>query len=100
VGKNTTLASVLERAKTLWEWRWTLRKKPGNVAVEAQQAIAALESKDAGFVHSFRSLLRPLVTICDHSPSDAPAQLRLKQLRKDIQAVADDHPDSVGFWGS
>jgi hypothetical protein len=76
-------------AKKLWKLRWSLLKKPGNVSVEEKQAIAALESEDEGFVHSFRSIIRQLVHIFDHSHSEAQAKLRLKQLRKDIQALED-----------
>src|SRR2546428_2908395 len=46
---------LIALAKKLWTLRWSLLKKPGNVSVEDKQAIAALESEDAGFVHSFRS---------------------------------------------
>jgi len=46
-------------------------------------------------VHSFRSLIRQLVTLFDHSHSEAQAKLRLQQLRKDIQAVEDHHLDKI-----
>ena len=76
-------------AKKLWTLRWSLLKKPSNLSVEEKQAIAALESEDEGFVHSFRSIIRQLVNIFDHSHSEAQAKLRLQQLRKDIHAVDD-----------
>lgn len=38
---------------------------------------------------SFRSLIRQLVNIFDHSHSEAQAKLRLKQLRTDIEAIGD-----------
>lgn len=63
--------------------------------MEEKQAIAALEREDDGFVHSFRSIIRQLVTIFDHSHSEAQAKLRLKQLRKDIQAADDDHLEKI-----
>ena len=94
-GEETHDEHVMERAKTLWKLRWTLLKKPGNVSVEEKQAIAALEREDAGFVHSFRSIIRQLVTIFDHSHSEAQAKLRLKQLRQDIHAVDDDHLEKI-----
>ena len=75
----------------LWTLRWSLLKKPANLSMEEKQAIAALESEEAGFVHRFRSIIRQLVTLFDHSHSEAQAQLRLKQLRKDIHAVEDPH---------
>ena len=63
--------------------------------MEEKQAIAALARDDEGFVQRFRSLMRPLVTLCDHSHSAAQAKLRLKPLRKDIQAVEDPHLDTI-----
>jgi Transposase len=81
----------LALAKTLWQLRWSLLKKPTNLSAEEKQAIAELESKDEGFVHSFRSIIRQLVNIFDHSHSEAQAKLRLRQLRQDIQAVNDAH---------
>ena len=78
-------------AKTLWQLRWSLLKKPTNLSAEEKQAIAALESQDEGFVHRFRSIIRQLVNIFDHSHSEAQAKIRLLQLRQDIRAVNDDH---------
>jgi hypothetical protein len=78
-------------AKKLWTLRWSLLKKPSNLAVEEKQAITALESEDEGFVHRFRSIIRQLVNIFDHAHSEAQATLRLQQLRKDIQAMDDPH---------
>jgi hypothetical protein len=82
-------------AKQLWTWRWSLLKKPSNVSVEEKQAIAERESEDEGFVHRFRSLIRQLVNIFDHAHSEAHAKLRLQQLRKDIQAMEDQHLDKI-----
>src|SRR5256886_8188560 len=67
----------VELAKTLWKLRWSLLKKPANLSVEEKQAIAELAREDAGFVHSFRNLIRQLVTLFDHSHSEAQAKLRL-----------------------
>ena len=82
-------------AKKLWTWRWSLLKKPSNLSVEEKQAIAELESEDEGFVHRFRSIIRQLVNIFDHAHSEAQAKLRLQQLRKDIQAMEDQHLDKI-----
>jgi len=94
-GEAKNAQEDIELAKTLWKLRWTLLKKPGNLSGEEKQAIAALEREDEGFVHSFRSIIRQLVTIFDHSHSEAQAKLRLKQLRQDIQAVDDDHLEKI-----
>jgi transposase len=85
----------VELAKMLWQWRWSLLKKPTNLSAEEKQVIAELERADKGFVHSFRSIIRQLVNIFDHSHSEAQAKLRLQQLRQDIQAVDDDHLEKI-----
>jgi hypothetical protein len=85
----------IELAKTLWQLRWSLLKKPTNLSAEEKQAIAALESKDEGFVHRFRSIIRQLVNLFDHSHSEAQAKIRLLQLRQDIRAVNDDHLEKI-----
>jgi Transposase len=82
-------------AKTLWQLRWSLLKKPTNLSAEEKQAIAELERADEGFVHSFRSIIRQLVNIFDHSHSEAQAKLRLQQLRQDIRAVDNDHLEKI-----
>ena len=80
-------AQVMERAKTLWKLRWSLLKKPANLSGEEKQALAELESEDAGFVPRFRHIIRQLVHIFDHTHSEAQARLRLKQLRQSIHAL-------------
>jgi Transposase len=83
--------ACLALAKKLWNMRWSLLKKPGNLSVEDKQALAELEREDEGFVHSFRNIIRQLVNIFDHAHSEAQAKLRLHQLRKDIYALEDQH---------
>ena len=80
---------LLALAKQLWKMRWSLLKKPSNLSAEEKQALAALESEEAGFVHSFRNIIRQLVNIFDHTHSEAQAKLQLQQLRQDIHALAD-----------
>ena len=46
--------------------------------------MTALESEDAGFVQSFRRMIRQLVHSFDQAHSDAHAKLRLQHLRQDI----------------
>jgi len=82
-------------AKALWQWRWSLLKKPRNLSAEEKQAMAELERADAGFVPCFRSIIRQLVNLFDHSHSDVQAKRRLQQLRKDILAVDDDHLEKI-----
>jgi hypothetical protein len=86
---------LLALAKQLWTLRWSLLKKPANLSMEEKQAIAALAREDAGFVHSFRNIIRQMVNIFDHAHSEAQAKLRLQQLRQDIHALGDHHLDKI-----
>src|SRR5713226_4456980 len=88
-GAETNDEHVMEQAKTLWQLRWSLLKKPGNLSVEEKQALAELEREDEGFVQSFRHIIRQLVNIFDHTHSEAQVRIRLKQLRQDISALED-----------
>jgi hypothetical protein len=94
-GAEKNDAQLLALAKQLWKLRWSLLKKPANISVEEKQAIAELTREDAGFVHSFRSIIRQLVNIFDHSHSEAQAERKLQQLRKDIQAMGDQPLDKI-----
>jgi hypothetical protein len=53
--------------------RWSHLKKLANLSVEEKQVIAELESEDAGFVHSFRQIIRQLVDIFDRAYGKAQA---------------------------
>jgi len=94
-GAEKNDAQLIAVAKKLWALRWSLLKKPANISVEEKQAIADLESEDAGFVHRFRSIIRQLVNIFDHTHSEAQARLKLQQLRQEINAVDDDHLQKI-----
>jgi Transposase len=94
-GEANNDAQFMERAKTLWKLRWSLLKKPANLSGEEKQAIAELEREDAGFVHSFRHIIRQLVNIFDHTHSETQARIRLKQLRQDIHALEDRNLEKI-----
>ena len=94
-GAEKNDAQLLTLAKQLWTLRWSLLKKPANVSVEEKRAIAELERADAGFVHRFRSIIRQLGNIFDHSHSEAQAKIKLQQLRQEINAVDDDHLQKI-----
>ena len=87
--------TCLALAKKLWNMRWRLLKKPGNLSAEEKQALAALESEATGFVPSLRHMIRHLVHVFDPTHSAAQAKLRLHQLRKDIHALEDQHLDKI-----
>ncbi len=94
-GEEKKDEELLGLAKKLWKLRWSLLKKPANLSGEEQQAIAELESEDARFVHSFRTIIRQLVNIFDYSHSEVQAQIKLDQLRKEIAALDDGHLDKI-----
>ena len=94
-GAENNDEQLIALAKQLWQVRWSLLTKPGNLSVEEKQAITALESADEGFVHRFRRIIRQLVNIFDHAHSEAQAKLRLQQLRKDIHAMEDPHLEKI-----
>jgi hypothetical protein len=94
-GEEKQDEAAIALAKKLWKMRWSLLKKPENLSIEEKQAIAELENKDESFVKSFRSIIRQLVNIFDHSHSEAQAKLRVKQLRKDIEAAEDKNLDKI-----
>jgi len=94
-GETQQHEASMALAKKLWTLRWSLLKKPSNLSVEEKQAITTLESEDDGFVHRFRSIIRQLVNLFDHSHSAAQARIRLQQLRKEIRAVDDAHLEKI-----
>jgi hypothetical protein len=57
--------------------------------------IATLEREDAGFVQSFRHLIRQLVNLFDYTHSEAQARIILKQLRQDINTLEDRHLEKI-----
>ena len=86
---------LLAVAKQLWKLRWILLKKPANMSPEEKEALTALERDDEGFIQRFRSIIRQLVNIFDHSHSEAQAKIKLKQLRQEINAVDDAHLQKI-----
>src|SRR5262249_49287968 len=94
-GEANNDEQVMERAKILWKLRWSLLKKPANLSGEEKQALAELESEDAGFVQSFRHIIRQLVNIFDHTHSEAQARIRLTQLRQNINALEDRNLEKI-----
>lgn len=94
-GEDQKDENLLDLAKQLWKMRWSLLKKPSNLSVGEKQAIAELEQIDEGFVKSFRSLIRQLVNIFDHSHSEAQAKLRLQRLRTEMETLEDKNLNKI-----
>jgi hypothetical protein len=94
-GEDNKDEDLVQWAKELWKMRWSLLKKPVNLSPEERKAIEELEKADAGFVQSFRNIIRQLVNIFDRSHSESQVKLRVKQLRTDIEAAEDKHLDKI-----
>jgi Transposase len=94
-GEDNKDEDLVQLAKELWKMRWSLLKKPVNLSPEQRKAIEELEKADAGFVQSFRNIIRQLVNIFDRSHSESQVKLRVKQLRTDIEAAEDKHLDKI-----
>jgi hypothetical protein len=94
-GEDNKDEDLVQLAKELWKMRWSLLKKPVNLSPEERKAIEELEKADAGFVQSFRNIIRQLVNIFDRSHSESQVKLRVKQLRTDIEAAEDKHLDKI-----
>jgi hypothetical protein len=94
-GEDNKNEDLVQLAKELWKMRWSLLKKPVNLSPEERKAIEELEKADAGFVQSFRNIIRQLVNIFDRSHSESQVKLRVKQLRTDIEAAEDKHLDKI-----
>jgi hypothetical protein len=94
-GEDQKDENLIQLAKTLWKMRWSLLKKPVHLSSEERKAIQELEKADAGFVQSFRSIIRQLVNLFDHCHSESQVKLRLKQLRMDIEVAEDKHLDKI-----
>ena len=74
-------------AQELWELRWVILKKPNNLTKEECIKIKVLEDIDKdGFVKSFRSIIKSIVSIFDKSKSEVSAKAKLKRLREKVEA--------------
>jgi hypothetical protein len=98
-GEEKKDEALLGLAQKLWKCRWSLLKKPAHLSGKEQQATAELESPDAGFVHSFRKIIRQRVNIFDYSHSELQAQIKLqapKYLSLDIAEFIVKGPQMTG----
>jgi hypothetical protein len=98
-GEEKKDEALLGLAQKLWKCRWSLLKKPAHLSGKEQQATAELESADAGFVHSFRKIIRQRVNIFDYSHSELQAQIKLqapKYLSLDIAELSVKGPQMTG----
>ncbi|MDM8525675.1 transposase [Desulfococcaceae bacterium HSG8] len=68
-----------EIASELRKLRWSLLKKPSDLSEEEREQTEAIEKKDGGFISEFRSVIRQIANISDHSDTEARAEVRLKK---------------------
>ncbi len=90
-GEEQKDENLLSLAKTLWKMRWTILKKPSNLSQEEKQMIDALEKLNGGFIFRFRSIIKQLVNIFDKSNTELQAEIKLKNLKNNIDQTENDH---------
>ena len=82
---------MLETASELWKLRWLLLKKPSNLSKDEREQIEAIEKRDCGFISGFRSVIRQIVNIFDHSNTEAQAEVKLRSLKNQIGEMRNEH---------
>lgn len=85
-GKEKKDNDMLETASELWKLRWSLLKKPSNLSDKERQRIEDLEKTD-GFITNFRSVIRQIANIFDHSNTELQAEIRLRNLKREIDQI-------------
>jgi hypothetical protein len=94
-GQNKQDKEMLEIALELWKLRWTLLKKPSNLSEEECEKIKALEKRDSGFISKFRSVISQIVNIFDHSNTEIQAEIKLKNLKNQIEQLENSYLDKI-----
>ncbi len=95
VGGKTDDEEMIKTAFRLWELRWSLLKKPSNLIEQERKQIEALEKTDSGFISEFRSVIRQIVNISDHSDTEVKAEIKLKHLKKQIEPIGNNHLNRI-----
>jgi len=54
-----------------------------------------LEKRDAGFIKKFRSVIRQIVNIFDHSGTEKQAEIKLEYLKTQIGNAENSHMDKI-----
>ncbi len=87
---------IEELSRRLWELRWVFLKKPCNLTDEEAEKIKELEKSDIdGFVKSFRSIIRTIVSIFDNSKTESSAKAKLKRLRGNPEVHQNKHYSKI-----
>jgi hypothetical protein len=99
-GQEKQDEEMLELASDLWKLRWTLLKKPSNLSEEEQKKIKALEKRDSGFISKFRSVISQIANIFDHSNTETQAEVKLRNLRNQIDRLENDSLNKIAQFFS
>lgn len=83
-----------ELASKLWQLRWSLLKKPSNLNSKERESIEEIEKID-GFIFKFRSVIKQIVNIFDHSATEVQAEVKLKNLKDQIDRTENSHLDKI-----
>ncbi len=87
--------NLLELASQLWKIRWTLLKKPSNLSSEERYEIERIENQDTGFIKNFRSIIRQIGNIFDHSNTELQAKTKFKDLKILVENAQNSHLGKV-----
>ncbi len=90
-GEKEKDKDLLELATQLWKIRWTLLKKPSNLSNEERYEIESIETKDKGFIKSFRSIIRQIANIFDYSNTEIQAKTKFKDLKILVEKSQNSH---------
>jgi len=94
-GNEKQDAEMPEIASDLRKLRWTLLKKPSDLSEEEKEKIELLEKKDEGFISKFRSVIRQIVNVFDHSDSEIQAEVRPNSLKNQINSMENSHLNRI-----
>ena len=94
-GKEEKDDELIELASKLWKLRWVLLKKPSNLTQEEQESINELNKKDTGFIKKFRAIIRQLVNIFDRSNTEIQAEVKLKNLKRQVDDLENKFLDKI-----
>lgn len=93
---NNTIHEIEAFATMLWDLRWIVLKKPDNLNDEEKEKIKQLEILDTeGFVKSFRSIIRNIVSIFDKSKTESSAKIKLRKLRDMVEKKNNKHYSKI-----
>jgi len=94
-GEKENNPELIEIASELWKLRWVLLKKPLNLSAEEREQTEQMEKKDTGFIKKFRSVIRQITNLFDHSNTEAQAKIKLENLKNQIGDTENGHLSKI-----